>query len=134
MSRRRKGLSGGSKRGDGRRNNKTPDHTKWKPGQSGNPSGRPKGSKSTGTMVKEILDQPVTVKIRGRDARIPFRKAMLIKAADNFMQRSDLKSLAFLLQLYEAATSKLQAQKIRPEDQEILEVFKKMVLDNKEDE
>lgn len=134
MSKRRRGSSGGSKRGDGRRNNRPPDHTKWKPGQSGNPSGRPKGSKSTGTMVKEILDQPVTVKIRGRDARIPFRKAMLIKAADNFMQRSDLKSLAFLLQLYEAATSKLQAQEIRPEDQEILEVFKKMVLDNKEDE
>ncbi len=79
----RPGRSGGSKGRDGRRNNKTPDHTKWKPGESGNHSGRPKGSKSTGTMVKEILDQPVTAKIRGKDVRMPFRKAMLLKAADD---------------------------------------------------
>lgn len=134
MSKRRKGPAGGPSRRDGRRNNKTPDHSKWKPGESGNPSGRPKGSKSTGTMVKEILDQLVIVKIRGRDTKIPLRRAMLIKAVDNFMQRSDLRSLSFMLQMYEAATSQLRAQELRPEDHEILAVFKKMIQDNKDDE
>lgn len=131
MSRRRGG-SGVSKHGDGRRNNKTPDHSKWKPGQSGNPSGRPKGSKSTGTLVKEILDQTVSAKIRGKDVKIPFRKAMLLKAADDFMQRSNLRSLAFLLQLYDAAVGEARPEDLRPEDHEILSVFKQMIRDKQD--
>ena len=131
MSRRRHG-SGGSKRGDGRRTNKTPDYSKWKPGESGNPSGRPKGSKSTGTLVKEILDQNVTAKIRGKEVKIPFRKAMLLKAADDFMQRSNLRSLAFLLQLYEAAVRETRPEELRPEDHEILKVFKQMIHDKQD--
>jgi hypothetical protein len=122
------------KRGDGRRNNKPPENTKWRPGQSGNPSGRPKGSKSTSTIVKEILDQPVNAKIRGRDVKIPFRKAMLLKAADDFMDKSNLKALAFLLQLYEAAVAEKRPDETRPEDQEILRVFKKMIQDNKDND
>ena len=132
MSKRR-GKSAGSKRVDGRRNNKAPIHCRWKPGQSGNPSGRPKGAKSTSTLVKEILDQKVTAKIRGRDVVIPFRKAMLLKAADDFMQKSNLKALAFLLQLYEAAVAKQGSEEAKPEDREILRVFKKMIQDNKDD-
>lgn len=31
---------------------------KWKPGESGNPAGRPKGSKNRSTIVKEILALP----------------------------------------------------------------------------
>lgn len=131
MTKRRRG-SGGGKREDGRRNNKTPDHSKFKPGQCGNPAGRPKGSKSTGTLVREILDQTVPVKLRGKDVKVPLRKAMLLKAVDDFMQRGNLRALAFLFQLYEAERGKKRADEIRPEDKEILAMFKKMIRDNKD--
>lgn len=31
-----------------------PEHSKWKPGQSGNPKGREKGSKSLATIIREL--------------------------------------------------------------------------------
>ena len=55
---------------------------------------------------------------------IPFRKGMLLKLADDYMQRGNLKSLAFLLQLYDAAASSLRASDdVSPEDDAILEVY-----------
>ena len=51
---------------DGRKNNRPPPEKTWKPGQSGNPLGRKKGSKSTGTLVTEILDQTVVPTIGGK--------------------------------------------------------------------
>ncbi len=125
----------GPKRVDGRRKNRPPEKHRWKPGQSGNPSGRPKGAKSTGKMVMEILDQWISVRVRGKDEKIPFRKGMLLKLADDFMQRGNLKSLAFLLQLYDAAASSLRASDdVSPEDDAILEVLKTMLQSKKSEE
>lgn len=33
-----------------------PEETRWKPGESGNPNGRPKGSKSLVTILRDIVD------------------------------------------------------------------------------
>lgn len=54
----RRGMSEGSKRGHGNNADVLEAH-KWKPGQSGNPAGRPKGTKN---RVKELLDGLLTVK------------------------------------------------------------------------
>lgn len=40
--------------------NKNPDQsglTPWKPGQSGNPNGKPKGSKSLASIIRELEDE-----------------------------------------------------------------------------
>ncbi len=37
-------------------NAKPPEHTKWKPGQSGNPAGKPKGTKHISTWIQEMLN------------------------------------------------------------------------------
>ena len=34
---------------------KTPMHSRYKPGQSGNPKGRPRGSKNKDTILREVL-------------------------------------------------------------------------------
>lgn len=39
-----------------------PEHTKWKPGQSGNPAGKPKGTKHISTWIQEMLnDEDFTI-------------------------------------------------------------------------
>ena len=38
-----------------------PKSTRFKPGQSGNPKGRKKGSKNTYSILRDILNQKVTV-------------------------------------------------------------------------
>jgi Family of unknown function (DUF5681) len=38
-----------------------PRHSRFKPGQSGNPKGRPKGSKSLKTLLEGALSLPITI-------------------------------------------------------------------------
>ena len=35
-----------------------PEEHRWKPGQSGNPAGKPKGSRHLSTIVQNLLDDP----------------------------------------------------------------------------
>ena len=39
-----------------------PVHTRWQPGQSGNPSGRPKGRRNLKTELKELLCKKITIR------------------------------------------------------------------------
>lgn len=59
----------------------------FKPGQSGNPAGRPKGSKSLSTVLKEMLEEEITVSIDGQPAgKKPFKEVIvrrLLKAAND---------------------------------------------------
>lgn len=43
---------------------RTPVETRYKPGQSGNPKGRPKGRKNLKSIVEQTLLQPVTFRDR----------------------------------------------------------------------
>jgi hypothetical protein len=47
-----------------------PLETRWKPGQSGNPRGRPKGSRNIATMLNEALNQKITVRDKGKTYKI----------------------------------------------------------------
>ena len=48
-----------------------PEETRFKPGQSGNPKGRPKGSKNLRTLFAEELRRSVTLKENGKTRRVP---------------------------------------------------------------
>src|SRR5215469_15592455 len=45
---------------------KPPRHTRFKKGQSGNPRGRPCGSKNLKTLLSEALSEPVIITENGR--------------------------------------------------------------------
>ena len=43
-----------------------PRHTRFKPGQSGNPNGRPKGSKNFATILQQQLTKKITITVDGK--------------------------------------------------------------------
>lgn len=56
---------------------KPPKSTRFEKGQSGNPSGRPKGARSMRSLLEELLDQPVTISVRGVPRQVPAKEAVL---------------------------------------------------------
>jgi hypothetical protein len=61
---------------------KPPKHTRFKPGQSGNPSGRPKGVANLRTDVEKVLGQEITVLEGGRSVKLQAQE-LLVRAIVN---------------------------------------------------
>lgn len=56
---------------------KPPKHTQFQPGLSGNPKGRPKGTKNLKTDIKEELAELILIKEGGRPFKVSKQRAML---------------------------------------------------------
>src|SRR5271166_2271372 len=54
-----------------------PYHTRFKPGCSGNPRGRPKDAKNLSTLIHEALNEPVVVNENGRRRKLSKRQAVI---------------------------------------------------------
>ena len=75
-----------------------PEATRFKPGQSGNPSGRPKGSTNLGTDLAAELGEPITVRENGRTRRVSKQRA-LIKGLMGKALEGDVRATAALFAL-----------------------------------
>jgi hypothetical protein len=73
-----------------------PKSTQFKPGNSGNPKGRPKGSKNFITLLEKELDQPVIVNENGRKKKLSRRQAMAKRIVADALQ-GDRKATILLL-------------------------------------
>src|SRR5438874_10774392 len=75
---------------------KPPRHTRFKRGQSGNPRGRPSGSKNLKTLLNEALNERVVVTEEGRRRNITKREAIVTQLV-NRSATADLRALKILL-------------------------------------
>jgi hypothetical protein len=56
--------------GHGVGSGRPPKHTQWRPGQSGNPSGRPKRPKSFDRELIDVLNQTTRIRVGNRDIEV----------------------------------------------------------------
>ncbi len=73
-----------------------PLHTRFQPGQSGNPKGRPKGARNVRTEVQEELLRPVTIKENGRSVTVSTLRA-IIKAVVASAAAGNVRAATFLV-------------------------------------
>jgi hypothetical protein len=77
---------------------KPPHNTRFKKGQSGNPRGRPSGSKNLSTLLSEALNEPVIVTENGRRRKVSKREA-IIKQLVNRSANGDWRAIKLLLDI-----------------------------------
>lgn len=78
---------------------KPPKHTRFKPGRSGNPKGRPKAAKGLNTLVRETLTQKVAVRTASGQRKISRIEAALQKTVELAM-KGNPRALAEIIKLY----------------------------------
>jgi Family of unknown function (DUF5681) len=103
-----------------------PKATQFEKGVSGNPRGRPKGSRTVGAVLQDILRQKIAVTENGKTRRLPALEVILRRLANDAM-RSEPRALKLLLALYdrygESPETDLHLGEILAEDREILAQF-----------
>jgi len=77
-----------------------PKATRFKPGSSGNPKGRPKGSKAPKTLLEEALSSPIIITEGGVTRKIEQREA-LFKSLVAKAIKGDARSASLLVRLME---------------------------------
>jgi hypothetical protein len=101
-----------------------PEH-QFRPGQSGNPNGRPKGARNFKSELREELSELVTVRDGEREIQVSKQRALiksLVAAAIDGNQRAAASLLAICVRVLADAE---EDEAIESEDQEIVEAFTK---------
>ena len=79
-------------------NKRPPKHSQFRRGRSGNPSGRPKGSKGLKAKIREQLQEPVTVTRKGKVIKTTKEEVIALQLVEASM-RGDAKTALMLLRL-----------------------------------
>ncbi|MAY20777.1 MAG: hypothetical protein CL955_09185 [Erythrobacteraceae bacterium] len=120
---------------------KPPIGSRFKPGVSGNPKGRPKSAKGLHTIVRDTLTQKVAVRTSTGEKRISRIEAAVQKTLELAM-KGNPRALAQLLKLYEQAVPEPNVAQdlVRPKedltatDIATLEELRQILLAEQEDE
>jgi hypothetical protein len=105
-----------------------PKTTQFKKGESGNPRGRPKGSRPIGAVLQEVLGQRISVTENGKTRRLPALEVMLRRLANDAM-RNEPVALKLMLSLFdrygESPEAGIRLDEVLAEDKAILANFLK---------
>jgi Family of unknown function (DUF5681) len=98
---------------------KPPEATRFKPGKSGNPKGRPKGSLNLATDLSAELGEQITVREGGRQHRISKQRA-LVKSLMAKALQGDVRATTAVLALYARVISEPEDESRPIEEDELL--------------
>jgi hypothetical protein len=117
---------------------KPPRHSRFKPGQSGNPEGRPKGSSNFKTVLRKTLTSKVRVTKDGQSRTHSTQEAMLLRTVQmgfngNFQAANRILQLAAALSEEDELAPAKARNQLDPGDAEILDLYKQRLLDQQAD-
>jgi hypothetical protein len=109
-----------------------PKHTRFRPGQSGNPKGRPSGVHNIATDILEEMREQIIVTEGGRTRRMSKQKAM-VKSLLAKALKGDVRAVIVLLKklddIEHAARGRTDPDELSRNDQDILNDFRRQLLE-----
>ena len=109
---------------------KPPTHSQWKPGQSGNSRGRPKGALNFTTEVKLMLEAPIVVNDKGKPKKVTTLKAGLLRLREMAL-KGNPRCLAIFLDhaaRYGGISTEPASEMSSEDDEAILDAYREEVL------
>ncbi len=110
---------------------KPPKHTQFKPGQSGNPAGRPKGTKHLKTDLEEELGEMIVVREGGNPKTVSKQRAMVKSLAAKAVH-GDPRAAALVIDMMYRLLHEDEAEDTSlgpsPDDKAILEAYGERLL------
>lgn len=85
---------------------KPPKKHQFKPGQSGNPKGRPRGSKNFDKILEELFQKKVIIKENGEERKVSIKAALTQKLLVKALYEGDLKAMDLLFKHIERIDAK----------------------------
>lgn len=115
-----------SKRGPKAGFRRPPIHTQFKSGISGNPAGRPRGTRNLSNDVKRTLQTLVKLKDQGKPKRVSTQEAALMRLREKAL-KGDSRSLDRLLEYARMYNNEVETtssdKSLAAEDQAILDAY-----------
>ena len=105
---------------------KPPKHGQFKPGKSGNPTGKKKDQRSLSSLLDEKLSQRISVTLNGKTREMTHREALLYGVINDAVRGRDRarKQLLDLMLLFEPAPEPEPEEILSPkEDRKIVDAF-----------
>jgi hypothetical protein len=103
-----------------------PTSSQFQRGQSGNPRGRPKGTRNASSMARDALERTTSVRVKGTWRKTTVRKAAYRRLGEKAVA-GDVKALDYLLSLESEerlpGSDHAQAQPLSVKDLELLQGF-----------
>jgi hypothetical protein len=87
-----------------------PKSGQWKPGQSGNPGGKKKGTKNSATIIREIMQRKLKITEHGKTRKITVHEGLYLKCLDPAL-KGNLKAIAYLIDQHEQSQTKQDKRK-----------------------
>jgi len=114
---------------------KPPCHTRFEPGRSGNPRGRPPGAKNMKTLLSKALNELVVVTEPGGRRKVSKREAIVTQLV-NRSAKADYKAIQILLGMLRDIEGNTDAHSsdaaFTEADQQIIQRIRSRLRDEKE--
>lgn len=105
-----------------------PRHSQFKPGQSGNPKGRPKGSRNFATLAAKVLDSKIMSRENGQPREMTRCEAILLTQANKAIIKGDTGAARFCLSLeYPELMQDEDGSSLTGEDQAVIRAYEERI-------
>lgn len=93
---------------------KPPKHSQFPKGRSGNPKGRPRGSKNLATIFHQVTSEKISVKENGRTRRMTRIEAVVHQLTNKALS-GDARAMTQLMQFHRLFEVSMETVKAKPE-------------------